>query len=253
MGLSNPKGSPIFRFPILPLLLVFKAPSPINRVSYSFYFTCWIWIENLLCTNCVRCLWGLFPFSIRSHLEWLKSSQVAAINTYLGGKPHSKLHDPFSIHHISFLFPSFSFISISTTLFCVLHLFPFGFSIVFYVLFFLHFNSAMHCFTAFFHIFQFQQWIIHVTLYWFLSLPLEVNLHTYVTTWLNSCPVGSSLGFTMIAKISILSQMSSKMEQSKINSHKKRYVIFVLIIETRKKSSTQVNLVVNFFIFLCLC
>ena len=78
-----------------------------------------------------------------------------------------------------------------------------------YVLFFLHFNSVMHCFIAFFHIFQFQQCIIHVTLYWFLSLPLEVNLHTYLTTWLNSCPVGIFPRFHhFIVKISILSKVS---------------------------------------------
>jgi len=77
------KATPFVGFSSYPCFLFSNAPSPINRVPYSLYFTCWIWIEKLLCTNCVRCFWGLFPLGIRSHLEWLESSQVVAISLIL--------------------------------------------------------------------------------------------------------------------------------------------------------------------------
>jgi len=174
-------------FTILSLLILFsKAPIPINRVPYSMYFTCWIWIEKLLRRICVRCLWGLFPLSIRSHLEWFESSQVATFNTYLGGKPHSKWRDPFSIHHISI---------------CFLRLFHFfhysNLSLCSYVLIF------FHCQFGFYHDFMFPLMFIkflpfiinHEILVFFLC-PLEVNLHTYLTTWLSLCPVGIFFGFS---------------------------------------------------------
>ena len=54
----------------------------------------------------------------------------------------------------------------------------------------------------------------------------EVNLHTYLTIWLSSCPVGIFLRSSpLIAKISILSKVSHlKMAKSKINSYHIRRV-----------------------------
>ena len=38
---------------------------------------------------------------------------------------------------------------------------------------------------------------IIITLFlWFSLCPSEVNLHTYLTTWLSSCPVGIFVGFS---------------------------------------------------------
>jgi len=39
--------------------------------------------------------------------------------------------------------------------------------------------------------------IIIITILCFSLCPLEVNLHTYLTTWLSSCPIGIFFGFSL--------------------------------------------------------
>ena len=54
----------------------------------------------------------------------------------------------------------------------------------------------------------------------FFFLPLEVNLHTYLTTWLSSCPVGIfPRSHLIFAKIQIINKVSPLKWKSKINSH----------------------------------
>jgi len=48
---------------------------------------------------------------------------------------------------------------------------------------------------ASFHIFYFRTFIIIITILVFTFYPLELHLHTYLTTWLSLCPVGILFGF----------------------------------------------------------
>ena len=80
----------------------------------------------------------------------------------------------------SFYFSSFA--PFSLYFMFLYHLFLFGFHLLY--LPYMLFNSAP---------FHHQHHIILFSL-----CPLEVNLHTYITTWLSSCPVGISFGFVII-------------------------------------------------------
>ena len=113
-----------------------------------------------------------------------ESSQV--INTYLGVKPPSKWRDPPLFHHISFSFLS------------PLPLFPlFHLSLCSYVLVFILCQFSVYCVLVFpSMLFYILPFIINHHILIFFLCPLEVNLHTYLTTWLSSCPVGIFFGFS---------------------------------------------------------
>ena len=104
--------------------------------------------RKLLCTNCVRCLWGLFPLSIRSHLDWLESSQVATISLILE-EDHTRSGVTNSLPSHKH-FPSFisSIFSITLCIFVFLcSYFPplsIRFLSCFYVYFHVHLISALH-------------------------------------------------------------------------------------------------------------
>ena len=115
-----------------------------------------------------------------------ESSQGVAINTYHGVKPPSKWCDPPLFNHISFSF------LLSLPLFPLFHL-----SLCSYVLVFILCQCSVHYVLDFpsmlFYISPFN--INHHIPVFFLC-PLEVNLHTYLTTWLCPCPVGIFFGFS---------------------------------------------------------
>jgi len=61
-----------------------------------------------------------------------------------------------------------------------------------------------------FYVFQFRKASSSSPYLVFFLLPLEVNLHTYLTIWLSSCPVGIfSRSHTLIVKIQIINKVSS--------------------------------------------
>ena len=104
------------------------------------------------------------------------------------------------------LFHSFPFPHLFPSLYSCLRLFPFGYLL----------HSLLHL--MLFH-FRNHHHNHHILCFSFFSL--EVNLHTYLTTWLCSCPVGIFFGsHIIIAKIQkIINKCHHKMCNSKINSH----------------------------------
>ena len=109
-----------------------------------------------------------------------RALQVAAFTTHLGSSQPSKLHDPSFISFPSFIF-SF-LINMPLIPLCVLV----------FILF--QFGHLLH-FLLHFMLFQFHNdHHNHHILCFFSFCPLEVNIHTYLTTWLSSCPVGIFFG-----------------------------------------------------------
>ena len=155
---------------------------------------------HILCETCVLLALGLILSGLRA-LKWRPSTLILEATIL-------QLACQFSTHTISFLLPSFPSFPFTPFYLVFLYLFPFGSSFVFCVVL-PFYHSTMFHFIVSFHVFQFPQCIIIVTLYWFSFLPLEVNLHTYLTTCLCSCPVGIfPRSNHIIAKISITSKVS---------------------------------------------
>ena len=101
---------------------------------------------------------------------------------------HHKLHFllPFSIHHCYLCF-----------VFCAL-------------VFFFHFSIRFHLFHLFpFQVIPISQHASFTPYNVFFLLPLEVNFHTYLTTWLSSCLVGIfPRSHHIFAKIKIIIKVS---------------------------------------------
>ena len=88
---------------------------------------------------------------------------------------------------ISFLHPFIFFLS-------YLRHFPFPF----YVLVLLFTIRFLSCFLLSYMFFIFTHHHLHHHIIVFSLCPLDVNLHTYLTTWLSSCPVRIFFGFLTI-------------------------------------------------------
>ena len=74
---------------------------------------------------------------------------------------------------------------------------------------FLSFPLCHFTLIIFFYALSFPQSIVIFTYLLFSFFPLKVNLHTYLTTWLSSCPVGIfPRSHTIIAKIQIINKVS---------------------------------------------
>ena len=124
-------------------------------------------------------------------LKWRPSTLILE-------KPHSKWRVQLFSITISILPLSFLSFPYATYYLCFLYLFCLIFSI--------RFPSCYHVsFPVFYipHHTSFSPYNV------FFLLPLEVNLHTYLTTWLSSCPVGIfPRSHHIIVKISIISKVS---------------------------------------------
>ena len=112
--------------------------------------------------------------------------QVAALHHSSWSSPSSKWHDSLLHSPIIFLhFFTFSFPSLhhSSSIFLCSFFSSFTIRFTYYscfLLFFLNYHHLILCFSL---------------------CPLEVNLHTFLTTWLSSCVVGIFFGFlTIIVK-----------------------------------------------------
>ena len=133
-----------------------------------------------------------------SYLIRVKVFQVASLITHLGEPPHSKWRVHAISIFISFLSFIFSFISITPCFvgFMFLSFFHFLFG-------HLHFNCFLLCSFIFRKASSSSPYLV-------LSfLPLEVNLQTYLTTWLSSCSVGIfPRSHPIIAKTQIINKVS---------------------------------------------
>jgi len=110
-----------------------------------------------------------------SYLECVSTSSGGSFTTHLGVShpPNGVIlvHYPISFLIFSLLFFSFVPPSMSSLFYYVL---KFRYS------FFHHHHHCVNC----------HNHLIILTIFCFSLCPLEVNIHTYLTTWLNSCPVG---------------------------------------------------------------
>ena len=127
----------------------------------------------------------LFAPAIGHILSEFASSQVEALpSTLILEATILQVVCPFSTNTISFLLPSFFFISIYTILSCVLILVSIRF-----FLFVLCCSSILSFSHVSFHCFLLSNSAMHPHCHLILIflLPLEVNLHTYLTltTWLS--------------------------------------------------------------------
>ena len=158
----------------------------------------------------LRCLWGLSPLALRSYLEWVESSQVAALYTYLGestiqvacSSSHSIIH---KLHFPSSLF--FIFHSINSL--CYMFLFNSISSI-----------RSNH-FVVSFLFFNFLICIIVTHILVFFSLPLWSEPSHLLNHLVKFVSNGDLL---RVLTIIVLKSKSSvkchlKMDKSKINSH----------------------------------
>ena len=142
-------------------------------------------------------LWARLVFSLLwSYLVRVRALQEVSPITYLGDPTHSMWRVlPFPKHSypssFPFHLPLHHYFPLCS---CVLFLFPFDP---------LHTNCILLC--SF--IFRKHHHLHHILC--FFLLPLEVNLHTYLTTWLSSCPMGIfSRSHTLIVKIQIINKVS---------------------------------------------
>ena len=111
-------------------------------------------------------------------------------------------------------------ISFLHLIFSITFHFTFYFLHYFLVCVFFPFSHLLHSLLHFM-LFSFRPCIIHTILLSFSLCPSKVNLHTYLTTWLISCPVGIFLEFSpYIAKSKIINKSNQiKCAILKINSH----------------------------------
>jgi len=142
---------------------------------------------HILCETCVLLALGLILSGLRA-LKWRPSTLILE-------KSHSKWRVQLSSIPISIL--SFISCSISPLLnfsLCLCSYFP-PFSIRSLSSYYVSFHALSiphHTSSSPYNAF-------------FLFFPLKVNLHTYLTTWLSSCPVGIfPRSHHLIVKISIL-------------------------------------------------
>jgi len=99
--------------------------------------------------------------------------------TYLGVSSPSKWRDSYSHKHLLIFFFVFLFFSLHHS------------SILLFII--VWFSSSSY---VSFHALYFRTYIIIIfTIIVFSLCPLEVNLHTYLTTWLSSCQVRIFFGF----------------------------------------------------------
>ena len=141
-------------------------------------------IEEKLCTNFVR----LGSLALGHILSELRALKWRPCYTHLR-ETILQVACPFSTHTIRIL--SFILSTISIHHFHFVH-FCFHHVIVFPFMPF-NFHTMHHC---------------HLIM-WFSFLPLEVNLHTYLTTWLSSCPVGIfPRSYHIFVKIQTISKVS---------------------------------------------
>ena len=143
-----------------------------------------------------------------------------------GGPHHSSWRTPtlqvacsfhFHLHKLSIihLFSHFHY-AISLWVYVLVFLPFFQFGLLHYICFLLcSFISAKHH-----H--------LHLIL-WFSFLSLEVSLHTYLTNWLSSCPVGIfPRSHPIIAKIQIINKVSSLKWENLKSTHIIYYGLFRL-------------------------
>jgi len=110
-------------------------------------------------------------------------------------------------------------LSSSLHLFVILLCHPFHSSLYYYACILFWF-SLIFLHLMFFPFSQFT-FIIIITILCFSLCPLEVNLHTYLTTWLSLYPVGIFFGlspYLLISK-SLYKRVTHKICNLKINSH----------------------------------
>ena len=137
-----------------------------------------------------------------------------------------------ALHHSSWKLPSFQ---VAWSIFhSISFLSSFSFSFFYYAfynfisicLFVLHFFiRSSSCFLPSYVILIFTPHHCHHLILWFSLCPLEVNFHTYLTTWLSSCLVGIFFGFlTIIVNPKFINKrVTHKMCNLKINSY---HVVF---------------------------
>jgi len=108
------------------------------------------------------------------------------------------------LHHSSWKFPSFQVawsilhsISFVSSLYFLSSITPSIIPFPFSYLFFIFFQSSS-CFLPSYVILIFAPHHHHLLILCVSLYSLEVNLHTYLTTWLSSCPMGIFFGFLNI-------------------------------------------------------
>ena len=190
----------------LPLYLVLQDTLSYKQNALPHVFDIEFDIVKKLCRSDFVSL----EYSLLGVLSWVcEHFKWWIFVTYLGAS-HSPSGVIIPFISINFLHPysfhSFPFHHLHSLLCSCLCLFPFGHllhSLLHFVPFKFHNHHHNH------HIFVFS------------FSPLEDKLHTYLTTWLSSCPVGIFFGsLTIIAKIKNHKQSATiKMCNSKINSH----------------------------------
>jgi len=127
-------------------------------------------------------------FSAR-HLKW------RLFTTHLGVSTPSKWRDSLFHKHLLISSPFLFF-------------FPFPYAIIPYFCSFMF--GFLHHLVLLFHVLYFCTFIIIIIIFVFSFFPLEVNLHTHLTTWLSSCQVGIFFGFlTIIANPKTSKQKSN--------------------------------------------
>jgi len=133
------------------------------------------------------------------HFKW------RLFTIYLGVSSPSKWRD--SLFHKHLLISSL-------LCFCFLFLTPFFHT-------FIHLIWLSLPSYASFHIFYFRTFIVIITILVFFLYPLEVHLHTYLSTWLSLCSVQILFGFIpLIANLKTQKErVTHKMYNPIINSH----------------------------------
>ena len=141
------------------------------------YFDTWIWNGKETLQECL----GSFVSYKLGLIMGVCALQVAVVHTYLGVSSPSKSRDSLFHNHLLISSPLW---------FSFLFLTPF-----FHTFIYVWLSSSSY---ASFHIFYFCTFIIIITILVFFIYPLQVHLHTYLSTWLSLCPVEILFGLIPI-------------------------------------------------------